>query len=409
MRAVFALTISIVIGVAGPAAADTDLVVLGPAASDPSVPAKRLLEVKAVLDRTTVAPVGTTPIDTACLGDAACLASAGTASGATRQAVAVAVGVAGNGSIALELVLVDISGRELLARRPISIPAAKLAARLGPTLKRFLDEVPVERAKALFTEGNEHYTLGEFAQALAAYKRAYRAKPLPAFLFNIAQCHRKLDQDQEAIAMYQSYLVGVPDAKNKPMVESLIAESRSKLTAAQQLAENRRADDARREAERLAVERKKSDDARKAKEAEAAAEIERAKIEAQRERDREKIYNRHPARTWAIAAGGVGVGVLVAGGVFAMQARSAQARFDDAGCGDPSRLLGADDLVKCTDDRDLGKRRAMLGNVFLGGGAALLVTSAVIFILDPGNVERPEASRARVAISPSSVSVQVRW
>lgn len=409
MRALLALSITTVIAFAVPAAADTDLVVLGPAAADPSVPATRLAQVKAVLDRTTIAPIGSTPIDTACLGEVACLAAAGTASGASRQAVAISVGVASKAGIALELVLVDISGKELLARRPTTIAEAKLSTQLGPALKKFLDEVPVERAKALFAEGNQHYTLGEFAQALADYKRAYRAKPLPGFLFNIAQCHRKLNQDQDAIAMYQSYLVGVPDAKNKAMVESLIAESRAKLADAQRLEEARREDEARREAARLAVERKKSEDAREAKEAEAAAAVERARIEAQREREREKLYDTHPARRWTLIAGGLGAGAMIAGGVFGLQARAAQVRFDDAGCGDPLRLLGQDALATCKDDRDLGKSRAVLANIFLGGGAALLATSVVIFVIDPGNLERPDAARAKVAISPTSVQLQVRW
>jgi len=411
MRALLALSITTVIAFAGSAAADTDLVVLGPAAADPSVPATRLAQVKAVLDKLTVAPIGSTPIDTACLGDVACLAAAGTASGASRQAVAISVGVASKTGIAIELVLVDISGKELLARRPTTIAEAKLATQLGPALEKFLADVPIERAKALFAEGNEHYTLGEFAEALAGYKRAYRAKPLPAFLFNIAQCHRKLNQDQDAIAMYQSYLVGVPDAKNKAMVESLIAESRAKLAEAQRLEEARREDEARREAERLAVERKASEDARKAKEAEAAAAVERARIEAQRERERErdKLYDTHPARTWALVAGGLGAGAMIAGGVFGLQAHAAQTRFDDAGCGDPLRLLGQDALATCKDDRDLGARRAVLANIFLGSGAAVLATAVVIFVIDPGNLERPEAARAKVAISPTSVQLQVRW
>src|SRR5213075_837707 len=96
----------------------------------------------------------------------------------------------------------------------------------GPALAKLVESVTVEKAKALFAEGNQHYNLGEFQQALEMYKLAYRVKPLPAFQFNIAQCHRKLGQHKDAIAMYQAYLVGVPDATNKDIVESLIAESR---------------------------------------------------------------------------------------------------------------------------------------------------------------------------------------
>ena len=394
------------------ARADSDLVVLGPAAADPSVPATRVAQVKVILDKAAVAPMAAAPLSADCLSEIKCLVDAAIAAGARRQAAAVGVGVVANGTLSLELVLVDVTGKELLARRPLAIREAKLAAQLAPALRKFLDEVPVERAKALFAEGDQHYSLGEFDQALGLYKRAYRAKPLPAFLFNIAQCHRKLDQHQEAIAMYQSYLVGVPNATNRGMVESLIAESRTAFDAQQRLAEAHRAQEAQALAERLAVERKKSEDARKVKEAEArVAEqgVEQARIEAQREREREKLYGHHPARTWAIVAGGIGVGATIGGGVFALAARKAQSRFDSAGCGDPERLLDTAALARCMDDRTVGRRDALFGNVLFGTGAALLVTSALILVIDPGNLERPDQARAKVAITPHSIVVAVRW
>jgi Tetratricopeptide repeat len=45
----------------------------------------------------------------------------------------------------------------------------------------------------------------------------------PAFLFNIAQCHRQLGNKQEAIKFYRSYLRKVPDAPNAEEVRKLIA------------------------------------------------------------------------------------------------------------------------------------------------------------------------------------------
>jgi len=77
-------------------------------------------------------------------------------------------------------------------------------------VKKFVADARSDRAKAIFAEGNQHFNLGEFAPALEKYKTAYRIKPLAAFQFNIAQCHRKLGQYKEAIAMYQNYLTGVP-------------------------------------------------------------------------------------------------------------------------------------------------------------------------------------------------------
>ena len=40
---------------------------------------------------------------------------------------------------------------------------------------------------------------------------------------------------------------------------------------------------------------------------------------------------------------------------------------------------------------------------------ALFALSLTIFVIDPGNVERPDQARARVAVSPNSVQVVIKW
>jgi len=47
-------------------------------------------------------------------------------------------------------------------------------------------------AKAKYESGVRHFDLAEYEPALADFKEAYRNKPDPAFLYNIAQCHCKL-------------------------------------------------------------------------------------------------------------------------------------------------------------------------------------------------------------------------
>ncbi len=381
--------------------AETELVVLGPV---PSAPRISIADVQKVLDKAEVAPRAPKTIDAACAIDASCLVAAGTELTA-RRVLAVSVGRTTADGLLLDVVLVDVGGKDLLSRRQLTIPVAKLGKELGPALKKFVAEAPVERAKALFAKGNEHYNLGEFVQALELYRRAYRAMPLPAFLFNIAQCHRKLGQHADAVTMYQSYLVGVPDAQNKALVESLITESRAVLAAEQKTAAA--TEQARLNAERAAAEKAKAEAIRSAKEAEAKAEAERtqaARIAADRD-----LYNRHPARKWAYVGVGVGAVAMIGGAVFGVRARDAQSAFDNENCGDPAELLTQAELATCRSDRDRGERAALFSNVLLFGGGAVLATSLLVFVLDPGNVERPEQARAQLRITPTSVQAVVRW
>jgi len=87
-------------------------------------------------------------------------------------------------------------------------------------------------AKARYESGVRHYDLSEWEAALLDFKEAYRNKPDPAFLYNIAQCHRKLGRADEAIAFYQTYLRRAPDAKNREEVERRIAELEREMAAA---------------------------------------------------------------------------------------------------------------------------------------------------------------------------------
>jgi tetratricopeptide (TPR) repeat protein len=394
--------------VARVAAADPDVVILP--AADGKVAARDLEDVKQALAK--AGTVGTKAIDATCAADTTCLTAAGVELRA-KSVVGVAITSKG-GSLGIGLVLVDVAAKELVAKRDLTLAKRKLAKDLPPMIGRLVQDGPVERAKDLFAQGSKHYQLGEFAPALELYKRAYRVKALPAFLFNIAQCHRKLGQHTEAVAMYQSYLVGVPNAPNKALVESLIAESKAALAQARSTADKRAAEAAQLESERMALDKKRSEDARKAKEADAIAAAERRRVEearlsAERERELDKIYDRHPARTWAIVGGSVGIAAAIGGGFFTMRARSAQNAFDNAGCGDRDQVLDVAALAQCRRDQDRGEKSARLGSVLLGSGAGVLAAALVVFVLDPGNVERPEQARASVTVTPRSVQVVLPW
>ncbi len=84
-------------------------------------------------------------------------------------------------------------------------------------------------AKEHFEKGHLHYKLGRFEEALAEYSKAYELDMLPEFLFNIGQCHRKLDNHKQAIFFFAGYLREKSSAKNVELVEALIDEAEYKL------------------------------------------------------------------------------------------------------------------------------------------------------------------------------------
>jgi tetratricopeptide (TPR) repeat protein len=84
-------------------------------------------------------------------------------------------------------------------------------------------------ARAHFDRAEKAFNLGRFDEALTEYQSAYEALPLPAFVFNIAQCHRNLGNGDKAVFFYQRFLSLQPDAPNRSVVEELIAEQNKHL------------------------------------------------------------------------------------------------------------------------------------------------------------------------------------
>jgi tetratricopeptide (TPR) repeat protein len=121
-------------------------------------------------------------------------------------------------------------------RRRITLAAAVfLLALSAPALAETppLGEDPkaLETAKALTRQAEIDYKLGRFEISLAEYTSAYQSYPAPALLLDIGQCHRMLKEYERALFSYKGYLRDAPDAKNRPVVEGLIAEMEQSLAA----------------------------------------------------------------------------------------------------------------------------------------------------------------------------------
>jgi tetratricopeptide (TPR) repeat protein len=87
------------------------------------------------------------------------------------------------------------------------------------------------RARAAFKLGSKHYNLGEFQQALDAFREAYREYDDPSFLFNIAQCERQLGHKKEAEREYRAYLNNAPEnSGNREAIKQIIAQLEKEIS-----------------------------------------------------------------------------------------------------------------------------------------------------------------------------------
>lgn len=94
-------------------------------------------------------------------------------------------------------------------------------------------EDPAERAaRRHYERGQKLFNLQKFDEALEQYQKAFDAKPIPDFLFNIGQCQRNLGDYEAAIFSFKRYLKLDPETENREKVESLIEELEEKIDEA---------------------------------------------------------------------------------------------------------------------------------------------------------------------------------
>jgi tetratricopeptide (TPR) repeat protein len=92
----------------------------------------------------------------------------------------------------------------------------------------FAEDPATKAAKRHFDRGEKLFALGRFDDALDEYQKAFDAKPIPDFLFNIGQCYRNLGDYDQAIFSFKKYLKLEPDAPDKEKVDKLISDLEEK-------------------------------------------------------------------------------------------------------------------------------------------------------------------------------------
>ena len=70
---------------------------------------------------------------------------------------------------------------------------------LAPTVLWGQTAAEKSAAQESFKKGQIQYNLGRFEKALELFSKAYEIMPHGAFLYNIGQCHRQLENHEKAI------------------------------------------------------------------------------------------------------------------------------------------------------------------------------------------------------------------
>jgi tetratricopeptide (TPR) repeat protein len=83
--------------------------------------------------------------------------------------------------------------------------------------------------RTLSDAGRRAHRAGRYAAAADAYRAAYELYPVPVLLFDLGQVTRLLGDEIEALRLYRRYLVLMPAAANRPLVETLIAEIETRM------------------------------------------------------------------------------------------------------------------------------------------------------------------------------------
>ena len=90
------------------------------------------------------------------------------------------------------------------------------------------------RARAHFDLAKRYFEVNEYRRAMDEFKVAYVEEPDPAFLYNIAECHRRLGEVPDALIFYRRFLQLAPaSAPARASVEKRVAELQARIRDAQ--------------------------------------------------------------------------------------------------------------------------------------------------------------------------------
>ena len=91
----------------------------------------------------------------------------------------------------------------------------------APSAARAEDQA-TKQARQHARNAKQYFDLGQWDEAIAEYREAYRLRSDPAFLFNIAQSYRRKGDLQPALDLYKNYLIENPTTPKRTDIEKRI-------------------------------------------------------------------------------------------------------------------------------------------------------------------------------------------
>jgi tetratricopeptide (TPR) repeat protein len=244
-----------------------------------------------------------------------------------------------------------------------------------------LPKVTEPTARAHLQAGNAHYRVREFEAALAEYKKGILIEDAAIFLYNIGQCHRKLEHWADAVWVYQRFLDRAkPEPALVARVEGLISE-----------AQNHVDEEKRAQAGQTPSSRPSSAPVASTPSPAPGNEAPRAPVPSTRLVRGDPWYN--DGVGWALTGGGaIGLGL---GGLLLFSAADLENQ--------------ADATTIQADRRSLQARastRRIEGGIVGVGGAALLTLGIIKLIIHPEDREEPIV---RLGITSNGIAISGRF
>ena len=103
----------------------------------------------------------------------------------------------------------------------IAVVVAFTAAEMPARAQQAVETQEAVQAKAHYEKAQQLYATGNYDEAIAEYQEAYRLKPHPNVLYNIAQAYERLLDYAQSVVWFERYLAEAPkDAVERPVVEN---------------------------------------------------------------------------------------------------------------------------------------------------------------------------------------------